>query len=173
MYGQIRLHFANFSRPLVEAFSKYLERILYLYQHYTWESIKDFHIAFHRARIAEGIDDPVGWSRVDQDIENSNLVRREKLTRPTYDKGTSSQVENKGGKVYHCRRYNSGMDCYADCKYQHTCSTCGGNHPAKATHGHTNFPTNSRAPTAGPNPEYSSNPNLINLPPRSKREPRD
>ena len=134
VYWQIRLHFAPppLFKDLGQAFSIYLDRLLYLYTLNTWESVKEFHICFHKMRIYEGIDNPIGWKSIDGTLEQTNLQKRESKLHKKIpkDKSTSPQGENDRGKVYYCRRFNSGLDCYPGCKYQHICSNCGKNHPA-------------------------------------------
>ena len=180
VYWQIRLHFAPppLFKDLGQAFSIYLDRLLYLYTLNTWESVKEFHICFHKMRIYEGIDDPIGFKSIDGTLEQANLQRRESKPQQKIpkDKSTSPQGENDRGKVYYCRRFNSGLDCYPGCKYQHICSNCGKNHPAmncfsrtnpaRETYPNTNPYTNPRVPPAGPNlnnANYPGNPNYIPL----------
>ena len=161
VYWQVKLHFAHtgIRESLSRAFMLYQDRLLRLYTSHTWDSVRLFHLLFHKSRVYQGIDDPGMWRRVDVTLENENLVRREPKPSPggayrnNYNANHPLPNESSGARPYPCNRYNSGRDCQ-DCKYQHICSICQKNHPAKSCN-------------KGPTSNTGGNPNYI---PTGRRE---
>ena len=76
-YWQIRLHLAPSSlrHSLCRAFSIHQDRLLWLYPMHTWESLRTFHIIFHKSRIYQGM-----WKHPDLSLEHAHLIRRETKT---------------------------------------------------------------------------------------------
>lgn len=161
VYWQVRLHFApaGIRESLSLAFMLYQDRLLRLYTSHTWESVRLFHLLFHKSRVYQGIDDPGMWRRVDVTLENENLVRRETKSgigpghRRSHNNNHVSSSDSQGLRSYPYNRYNAGRD-YQDCKYQHICSICQKNHPAKSCN-------------KGSSSSASGNPNYI---PTGRRE---
>lgn len=167
VYRQIKLHLAppSLRHSLCRAFSIYQDWLLWLYPIHTWESLRNFHVIFHKSRIYQGIDGPVRWKHPDLSLEHAHLVWRD--TKPLYQVWYNNGSSNPNGSFdniqttssYSCRKFNAGIECYPNCRYQHVCSKYSGNHTAKAAHqssnSNTNSNTNSRPPPA------RTNPNLI------------
>ena len=78
VYWQVLLHLASsgIKDSLCRAFQTYQDRLLLHYTIYTWESVRVFHIIFHRGRVYQGVNDPAGWRRIDTTVENMYLTRR-------------------------------------------------------------------------------------------------
>jgi hypothetical protein len=64
VYSQVLVTFAPEPRKLrlAAALAVYRHRLYEFYQTHTWDSIKLFHMAFHRKRILSGPYIPEGWS---------------------------------------------------------------------------------------------------------------
>ena len=137
MYWQVLLHLApsGIKDSLCRAFQIYQDRLLLHYTIYAWESVRVFHIIFHRGRVYQGVNDPAGWRRIDTTVENMYLTRRTPNLSMTG--GTTKQYPGSipiGGftesKPMSCNRYNAGREC-KDCRYLHVCSLCFGHHTKK------------------------------------------
>ena len=134
VYWQVLLHLApsGIKDSLCRAFQIYQDRLLLHYTIYTWESVRVFHIIFHRGRVYQGVNDPAEWRRIDTTVENMYLTRRTPNLSMTG--GTTKQHQGSipvGGstepKPMSCNRYNAGREC-KDCRYPHVCSLCFGHH---------------------------------------------
>ena len=130
IYWDVMRYFAHPSLKdsLSHAFTLYHDRLLMFYNWYSWESVLQYHLAFHRSIWNRGIDDPALWTRHEPNLESIFLIKRDKpLNNPKVsDNGRSSST---GTRPYPCNRFNAGKEC-KDCKYQHVCSTCGKQHTA-------------------------------------------
>lgn len=149
----MKLHFShpslkdNFSR----AFMLYKDRLLMLYTTHTWESVRLFHLLFHKSRVSFGIDNPEMWRRIDITLEYGNLVCREPKTNQTFNycdqrpHFQTNNYKNIGNDVLRqfpiCNRFNSGKD-YQNCRYQHVCSVCSSSHSATVCNKTGHHPTN-------------------------------
>ena len=134
VYWQVLLHSApsGIKDSLCRAFQIYQDRLLLHYTIYTWESVRVFHIIFHRGLVYQGVNDPAGWRRSDTTVENMYLTRRTpnlsmtggttKLHPGSFPVGGSIEP-----KPMSCNRYNAGREC-KDCRYPHVCSLCFGHH---------------------------------------------
>ena len=133
IYCDVMRYFAHPSIKdnLSHAFIIYLDKLLMFYNFYTWESVLQYHLAFHRSTWNRGIDDPAMWTRQDPNLESMFLIKRDKPLNnsKTPDIGRSSS-SNSGVRPYPCNRFNAGREC-KDCKYQHICSICGKQHSAQ------------------------------------------
>ena len=78
LYGQIIIHFAALSvqLELSAALAAYVDRLLGHSMFYTWETLRLFHFHFHRARIAMGVYDPLGWKTPNTDLETNCLMKK-------------------------------------------------------------------------------------------------
>ena len=103
----------------------------------TFESIRQFHFGFHKARLVEGVDDPRGWRTPNRGLEERNLrrkieynagsnLRRIQSTNSLVQR-TSSQDDQRG--IIACRRYNNGGEGPINCTFCHVCASCGRHHP--------------------------------------------
>ena len=157
VYWQAVLHFAQPSlfKDLARAFMKYEDRLILPHNTYTWESLLQVHMLFHRTLWYQGVDDPVKWRQSYPDLENTYLVKRDRplnnLQTRTGFGGYTTNSNSITPRPYPCHRYNTGKDC-RDCRYQHVCSNCGRQHPALSCRG--NNPNNSN-----PSSQSRNNPN--------------
>ena len=78
LYGQIIIHFAPLTvqLELSIALAAYVDRLLGHSMVYTWETLRLFHFHFHRARIAMGVYDPLGWKTPNTDLETNCLMKK-------------------------------------------------------------------------------------------------
>jgi hypothetical protein len=136
VYSQVLVTFAPEPRKLglAAALAVYRHRLYEFYQTHTWDSIKLFHMAFHRKRILSGPYIPEGWSRADHGLETIYLMKR-----PLHDR----DGKNRNGKRPYssgpshgnadsgeiCRRWNDGNCTHDPCRYRHACLHCEGGHP--------------------------------------------
>ena len=133
IYYDVMRYFAHPSIKdnLSHAFTIYLDRLLTFYNYYTWESVLQYHLAFHRSTWNRGIDDPALWTRQEINLESMFLIKRDKpRNNPKGSDNGRSPASNTGMKPYLCNCFNAGRKC-KDCKYQHICSICGKQHSAQ------------------------------------------
>jgi hypothetical protein len=153
VYSQVLVQFSPESRKLSlsSALAVYRHRLYEFYQTHTWESIKLFHMAFHRKRILTGPYIPEGWSREDHGLETIYLHKRSPQDgKNRYEKrpysGTGGTTGSSGsgaetGEI--CRRWNEDNCSHNPCRYRHACLQCDGSHPRSRCSGPGKRPTNS------------------------------
>jgi hypothetical protein len=147
VYSQVLVQFSLESRklPLSSALAVCRHWLYEFYQTHTWESIKLFHMAFHRNRILTGPYIPEGWNREDHGLETIYLHKRSPQDgKNRYGKrpysgmgGTSSGSSAETGEI--CRRGNEDICTHNPCRYQHACLQCDGSHPRSSGKHHTNL----------------------------------
>ena len=78
LYEQIIIHFAppTVQLELSTALAAYVDLLLGHSTVYTWETLGLFHFHFHRARIAMGVYDPLGWKTPNTDLETNCLMKK-------------------------------------------------------------------------------------------------
>ena len=141
VYWMILLHFAHpgLQINLMRAFMAYQDHLLSLYAFYTWDSVRIFHLNFHKSRAFRGIDNPDGWKEMDHSLER-HLVRKPSAYFAKPD-DNSTAFKTSGEKII-CKKYNYGKDCPVYCRFQHVCEKCGKQHRAMDCTNGKNQPSN-------------------------------
>jgi len=140
VYNQCLIEAANdqLRHPLQASLAWYVDYLLELHLHYTFESLRTFHFHFHEIRMIKGVNDPDGWYNAGGELAGRALVK--KTPAIASQTGYQSQGARKqsygprpeGGSTLPpvCNKFNAGSCTYSGCTYQHICSGCGGTHAA-------------------------------------------
>ncbi|RPA70781.1 hypothetical protein BJ508DRAFT_316227 [Ascobolus immersus RN42] len=121
VYSQCLIRFAPppLQLDLSEALWDYLFTLCELNKTHTWESVRDYHIAFHYTRL-DDVYNPEGWRHRDIHLE-FNMLRK----RPDGSTRRAAPPEPSPVLVReYCWRWNRGDPCHPPCKYTHRCSSC-------------------------------------------------
>ena len=128
IYCQIVCHFTSPAAAveLQQALASFRIRVLEFLDIYTFQTVRDWSLAFISTRITKGQDDALGWLEPAVELAYK-LVPRPKMGGIPLRPAPASP----GTRPDHiCRNFNKGSCMLAFCKYQHVCNVCGQNHPA-------------------------------------------
>lgn len=130
VYGQAICHFSapTVALNLQEALSDYRVKLSELSMHYTFESVKDYHLAFVALRVLMGQDDPSGWRNRADDIQHK-LIQKPSSAPSGYKQGALDKVAP--GRIRYCHDYQKNACTRGtECRYTHICNRCNGTHGA-------------------------------------------
>ncbi|RPA75416.1 hypothetical protein BJ508DRAFT_332135 [Ascobolus immersus RN42] len=118
VYCQCLVRFAPpaLQLDLSEALWDYMFLLIDLNKLHTWDSVRDFHIAFHYTRL-DDVYDAEGWRKRDMHLEFTHLRKRDEAA-------PSRRPTSQPQPLAYCIRWNRGDFCQLPCKYTHRCSSC-------------------------------------------------
>lgn len=105
VYWQAKLHFAPQSKreSLSRAFHLYQDQLLSLYQIFTWDSLRDYHLRFHLS-IRYQTDSPDLWRKPAGSAIYGRLVHR----RRPRDRGRANRNQRRNQRM----RYSNSLPTY-------------------------------------------------------------
>ena len=102
VYFQVQRHVAldENVRPLTAAFANYEDWLYKLYNTYTWESVRSFHLNFHQ--LNDRATNPDNWSKVDTSLESLLLIKRDRPPMPNVETQSNHRAKiHLTAKVVH------------------------------------------------------------------------